>query len=182
MTDESLNKQSCDTICHVGYALNAKKLRRSGQSVAEGQQGKWFGGGLADIVCGSSQHVEGVVFHPWNHETPLAQQPEYHIIIHKLTEDILMDQDGRKLKELKDYLKRYPKTVIIDPIEAVQIVLSRSHTCERLQNVINIKKSNFPYHCPFAIPKFIVWSGESMAVDDIQRQLVAADLVLPVSL
>mmetsp|Transcript_36315 Transcript_36315/g.34318 ORF Transcript_36315/g.34318 Transcript_36315/m.34318 type:complete len:139 (-) Transcript_36315:1494-1910(-) len=124
-------------ICCVGYALNPKKLRKSGRepdekslsrdnaagsinhnndslSVAHSSSSSsgsinsnadnsnssicnsrnnndseqtWRGGGLADIVSDGLE-CEGVQFIPWNYEIPVALQPEFHVIIHKLTEDI----------------------------------------------------------------------------------------------
>jgi hypothetical protein len=80
-------------ICRVGYALNPKKLRKSGSdeppsqlvqtpavpsSSSHGNSSSnddiiWRGGGLADIVSDGVE-CKGVKFIPWNYETPLSQQ------------------------------------------------------------------------------------------------------------
>lgn len=79
-------------ICRVGYALNPKKLRKSGsidvqtapisQSLPESPticatvpllQAIWRGGGLADIISDGIE-CEGVQFIPWNYEVPISQQ------------------------------------------------------------------------------------------------------------
>ena len=58
-------------ICTVGYALNPKKMRKSGLDLtdceASGKKNKkWKGGGLADILSDQSQ--EGVSFVPYDFE------------------------------------------------------------------------------------------------------------------
>ena len=87
-------------ICRVGYALNAKKLRKGEDSVKEktknvhsssdlvlnkspGQECKkrtetsiWRGGGLADIISDGVE-IEGVQFIPWDYEVPIHQQVTY---------------------------------------------------------------------------------------------------------
>lgn len=79
-------------ICRVGYALNPKKLRKSGsidvqtapisQSSPESPticaavapvEAIWRGGGLADIISDGIE-CEGVQFIPWNYEVPISQQ------------------------------------------------------------------------------------------------------------
>ncbi len=77
-------------VCKVGYALNAKKLRKSGagsifqthekKSLKLGPHACWQGGGLSDILQfnvtgdGDSETCEGVQFLPWNWELPMDQQ------------------------------------------------------------------------------------------------------------
>ena len=79
-------------ICRVGYALNPKKLRKSGSidvqtaptstmssespsicAVATSTEALWRGGGLADIISDGLE-CEGVQFIPWNYEVPISQQ------------------------------------------------------------------------------------------------------------
>lgn len=79
-------------ICRVGYALNPKKLRKSGSidvqtatvrpsssestsicAVATPSEALWRGGGLADIISDGIE-CEGVQFIPWNYEVPISQQ------------------------------------------------------------------------------------------------------------
>ena len=65
----------------VGYALNAKKLRKSGydatphDSRSNGGKGEvWQGGGLADILGNIDAVVEGIQFMPWDPELPPSSQ------------------------------------------------------------------------------------------------------------
>ena len=85
-------------ICRVGYALNPKKLRKSGSDAISTQSVQttaaptssthegcsnvcevkdsgfiWHGGGLADIISDGIE-CNGVKFIPWNYELPLSQQ------------------------------------------------------------------------------------------------------------
>jgi hypothetical protein len=61
-------------VCHVGYALNPKKMRRSGVDNTESgnSRKKWKGGGLADIL--SDQVEEGVCFEPYNFDIPVEDE------------------------------------------------------------------------------------------------------------
>jgi len=82
-------------ICRVGYALNAKKLRKgddsgkdatskvvsaghstpSSSGAAEGAASTkiWRGGGLADIISDGVE-IDGVQFIPWDYEIPVHEQ------------------------------------------------------------------------------------------------------------
>ena len=96
-----MTEQGTNTICRVGYALNAKKLRKGDDSDKQksknvhslreslfgnypGHQGKtrstetsiWRGGGLADIIS-AGEEIEGVQFIPWDYEIPVHQQVLY---------------------------------------------------------------------------------------------------------
>ena len=92
-----MTEQRTSNICRVGYALNAKKLRKGEDgnkpksknvhSLGEiflgtdpGQECKnrtetniWRGGGLADIIS-DGEEIEGVQFIPWDYEVPVHQQ------------------------------------------------------------------------------------------------------------
>lgn len=111
----------------VGYALNAKKLRKGHNSTniivkrssSENSVYKdlssseinslqhWQGGGLADILENAAIYSTGdgdnpnIKFIPWNPFLPLNQQPHFDVLIHKLTEDIgASDEDpSEKQKE-----------------------------------------------------------------------------------
>ena len=96
-------QRTCN-ICRVGYALNAKKLRKgedsdkpktsknvhstSGSVLSKypGQEctkrtemSIWRGGGLADIIS-DGEAIEGVQFIPWDYEVPVHQQVSYSSI------------------------------------------------------------------------------------------------------
>ena len=75
--------------CHVGYALNPKKLRKSDDCVVsysvptssatcKPKLDRWSGGGLADILHvhdGSGQAVNNeITFIAWDWEIPLEEQ------------------------------------------------------------------------------------------------------------
>jgi hypothetical protein len=67
----------------------------------------WKGGGLADLL--SDKDDTDVRFVPVDFDLPLHEQPEYHVILHKLTEDIrvcVSDEEAQgKLTMLSDYLR-----------------------------------------------------------------------------
>jgi hypothetical protein len=117
-------------ICIVGYALNKKKLRKSGTAAVQPsslspntreqnvQQQKephtdssfssvWKGGGLADLL--NDKMDTSVRFVPVDFEKPLEQQPAFHVILHKLTEDIrsqdVAGDSKAKLRFLSEYLR-----------------------------------------------------------------------------
>lgn len=147
-------------ICRVGYALNAKKLRRAASVATAGEQpapqqqqssrlgSPWRGGGLADILELEPSAGELVQFIPWDHETPLECQPEFHVIIHKLTEDIDRVESSSKLQALEQYISQHPSTVIVDPIASVRKVVSRARTCFHLQSIENRLGNQCPFHQP----------------------------------
>ena len=64
-------------VCRVGYALNPKKLRKSGINssdvniYANGNK-KWKGGGLADILLHQIQ--DGVSFDAYNFDIPVEEE------------------------------------------------------------------------------------------------------------
>lgn len=177
--------ETFDDVCIVGYALNKKKLRKGGSAVTLSQSppppgelltsdsfnsnveataketysSVWKGGGLADVLSDTCN--TGVLFLPVDFDQPpdAPGQPVFHVIIHKLTEDIrAQDQvveSKAKLKYLEDYLRYFffvcyrvdviahricslhPSTVLVDPVDAVQQVISRSNVCLVLQRIMD---------------------------------------------
>jgi hypothetical protein len=81
----------------------------------------WKGGGLADILI-SNNCDDNIEFIPFDPDLDINEHPKYDIIIHKLTEDILINSD--KIISLQRYLISNPKCVIIDPIDNVRKVYS----------------------------------------------------------
>ena len=100
--------------------------------------------------------------------TPIASQhqPEFHVIIHKLTEDIDRKDSGDKISALKSYLEHYPKTVIVDSLDSVRKVISRRRCCESLANIIQRLASD----CPFSQPDFFIveTEGDSSPMNILQ--------------
>lgn len=186
--------------CIVGYALNAKKLRKSshggmentcesGEPVKFELLGKrksseynWKGGGLSDILESSlplpgNVISDSVAFVQLDYEVPLASQPKCDVIIHKLTEDI--DNNSKesiaKLKAIDSYLKEYPQTVIVDPICCVRKVISRARTCAHLSNI----EQKMGTSCSFAQPAYII-AEEGVGTGRIAQQLSEGGLSYPV--
>lgn len=187
------------STCVVGYALNAKKLRKSSHdgmttSCGGGEplksaspekrkscQYNWKGGGLSDILE-SSLPVSGnlvtdnVKFVQLDYEVPLAAQPKCDVIIHKLTEDI--DNDSKesvaKINLINTYLEAFPLTVIVDPISCVRKVISRARTCEHLSNI----ERRMGKACSFAQPAYII-AEESVGTQQIAKQLAESGLSYP---
>lgn len=60
-------------VCRVGYALNAKKMRKSHASPSNKSNEKlWSGGGLADIL--TDEVEEGVSFEPFDFDHSYDEQ------------------------------------------------------------------------------------------------------------
>jgi len=166
---------------------------------------EWHGGGLADILIANNNYDREtndntlssssssclrdndnnsnnnlVKFIHWDYEIPLERQPIVHVIIHKLTEDIDKNdnESKQKLLALELYLKKYPSTVIIDSIDSVRKVISRSRTCSYLHQI----QLNLEHHqCPFTQPNFvIVDDDDNMTNDNILTLLESSQLEFPV--
>ena len=104
-------------------------------------------------------------------------QPEFQVIIHKLTEDIDRTESLDKIKALKCYLQHYPNTVIVDSLDAVRRVISRARSCESLAKIIKKLDSN----CPFTQPGFfVVESEEESSVNNILELMCAKGICFPV--
>jgi hypothetical protein len=176
-------------ICRVGYALNPKKLRRAVLAVAEGvdagnkkeivrEKHIWRGGGLADILelpPDGSLEEELVEFLPWDPDVPVSEQPEFDVLIHKLTEDIDRVESLPKLHALEEYLKAHPKTIIVDPLSCVRKVVSRARTCEHLSSL----QQRLGERCPFTQPKHLLVSS-SHSDQDILDELQKRSINFPV--
>lgn len=228
-----LDMSDSSGICIVGYALNAKKLRKSSKcevikeithinnetninikpsimiinplnqcnpiddctssdildnvnnSIME-----WHGGGLADILLvntnsnnqitssSSTTNADNIVqFIPWDYEIPIENQAKFHVIIHKLTEDIdKLDKESiEKMKALESYLQTYTDTVIIDSIDAVRKVINREKTCIYLTNI----QSKLQDKCPFTIPNYMI-INRATTIDDIMDRFITQHLEFPV--
>ena len=164
-------------VCRVGYALNPKKLRKakgeddSTATAAQAEkQGPWCGGGLATIVGLDQQGdnvdegagVDGVVF------APLTAGGDFHVILHKLTEDLEAHpsssphSESDKLRVLREYLLSHPAAVVVDPLDNVRTVVNRAHTCACLQR-IQQRLGQGAAGCPFAQPAFAVADGSLLS-------------------
>lgn len=166
-----------ERICVVGYALNAKKLRKSDRPIlSQNKKNIWSGGGLSDIL--TDEIEEGVSFKAFDFELPLEQQPHYHAIIHKITEDIRSNdpESRRKVNRLQNYLRLHPNTIIIDPLSCVENVISRSRVCRVLDSIIGNFVRNFGSFCPFSQPKYLIVDH----TEKIYEKFEQSDLRFPV--
>lgn len=137
---------------------------------------EWRGGGLADILE-KNDNKDTVQFTFWDPDIPLNQQPDFDVIIHKLTEDIDRVESLHKMNALQEYLASHPKTKIVDPIEHVRKVISRSRTCKHLQN-IEFKLGD---SCPFRLPKYVLIDEKnSLSTDDILNLLKDEGITFPI--
>jgi len=194
----------CDPVtqgskCVVGYALNAKKLRKSSHDgmTTSGKGGEpqesesvekrrpneysWKGGGLSDILESSLPLVvnlapDSVSFVQLDYEVPLRAQPKCDVIIHKLTEDI--DNNSKesvaKINLIEAYLKEYPRTVIVDPLSCVRKVISRARTCEHLSNI----QQRLGKNCSFTQPAYMI-AEEGAGIQRMAEQLTEKGLSYP---
>lgn len=165
-------------VCIVGYALNAKKLRKSEVVSIPGVKNEWAGGGLADILQysgeGSSTDPVSIVFSQWNPDLPPESQKKFNVIIHKLTEDIEREEPSEKITSLNCYLNYYPETKIVDPIDSVRKVTSRLRTVETLRS----SQTALGPDCPFTQPKFI--HVNSMSILQIKEALSENSISYPI--
>lgn len=173
------------SIVYVGYALNPKKLRKS-EVKNIGNAAEWAGGGLADIVepsTNTSTSNSGIddthgqiVFSPWESSLPPTSQIKFHVIIHKLTEDIEKEESKDKLLALERYLHTYPDTKIIDPIESVRKVTSRIRTIES----IKVAQSKLGSQSPFTQPNFLHISTNDTSDQAIEELLQSKKIPFPI--
>lgn len=184
----SLCKMDSSRACRVGYALNPKKLRKSSMdntlaasnplpdSPSKKVIGEWRGGGLSDIL--DNIENDTVQFSIWDHEVPMHLQPDFDVIIHKLTEDIDRKESVDKMKALDNYLKHHPNTVIVDPIDSVRKVISRSRTCQHLSNI----ELTMGKQCPFRQPKYVVFedSNSVTSSEDTLKVIAQHGLTFPI--
>jgi hypothetical protein len=186
-------------ICRVGYAMNAKKLRRSASpsgpvtaSRSCGEVGTpgspavrnkpWSGGGLADIFLSQPSDTETedesqeeiVRFSAFSFDDVddlnLSSVKEFQVLIHKLTDDIEKGDPVDRLRSMQCYLLSN-KCVLVDPFDAVHLVTSRVRTCNLLQSIID--KQLIP---SFSIPKF----GLLNKKDDLVQVLQENNITFPV--
>lgn len=169
-------------VCLVGYALNKKKMRRSdaptsspsSSSVApsfswEDRANSWRGGGLADLLYDTTD--KSVCFQAFDFESDLDQLPEFDVIIHKLTEDIRGrgSESSRKIGMLMEYMKRHPNAVLVDPIEAVRLVICRNRLCLALQRIISQYEPRIPYDGNASI------EGKAVERNHVKKQRISGN-------
>lgn len=135
---------------------------------------KWAGGGLADILAEPCLE-DGLVFQAWDPEQLPENQPFFHLIIHKLTEDIDRDESRGKIAALETYLRHYPSCRLVDPLDAVRKVISRARTCHHLGAI----ESRLGPQCPFRQPRYLVIS-EFDSVPTVRQRLAESSFRWPV--
>ena len=123
----------------------------------------------------------------------LKIQPTFHVIIHKLTEEIDRKEPSEKILALQEYLRLHPSTVIVDSFAAVHLVTSRARSCEALGRIIqrrhlefarsntNVYSHDRSARC-FSQPKFVAVRPEDhmMGPDKIMRMMNEAGFGFPV--
>ena len=72
-----------------------------------------------------------------------------------------------KIASLEKYLKFYKNVVIVDPIDSLRKVLSRSRTCLSLEQII--KKTP---QCPFNQPQFAVVDNANTIVSSMKERCI----------
>jgi inositol-1,3,4-trisphosphate 5/6-kinase/inositol-tetrakisphosphate 1-kinase len=170
--------------CHrIGYALNPKKLRKpnlvsqeiNNSSIRDPKiKAKWAGGGLADILT-QTELTDNLTFTPWDPELPPDQQPFFHVIIHKLTEDLDREESREKIEALQAYLRHWQHTILLDPLESVRKVISRARTCAHLSNI----ETRLGNQCPFRQPRYLIIE-ENDSVEKVKLQMRQLNLSMPV--
>lgn len=189
----------------VGYALNAKKLRKSSHILSRSNENlhithgthsperdkeckqapQWQGGGLSDILKSEDESdlCPDIKFIQWNPNLPADQQPLFDVLIHKLTEEIGADYSSDqaalnpKICSLQSYLNLHPSTVIVDPILAVRLVTNRARTCAALAS---IQERLGDRNCPFHQPRFIEVTNQCCTNLDVIKALDEKNIRFPV--
>lgn len=97
-------------------------------------------------------------------------QRRFDIIIHKITEDIRSsDDDSRaKISHLEKYLLLNPHTQIVDPLDSVEKVISRSRVCNILDSIIKRQLSRTG-KCDFNQPSYVVVDNVSIIEEVVSR-------------
>jgi hypothetical protein len=182
-------QKSKSSVCRVGYALNAKKMRKSSiDSTAAANSNyvptpskcvtttEWRGGGFADILEKNTD-TDTIQFGLWDPDVPLALQPDFDVIIHKLTEDIDRKESSHKMNALQAYLSSHPQTRIVDSIDNVRKVVSRFRTCGHLDNI----ETKLGDECPFRQPKYLLIDDkQGLSTDDILNLLSDKGITFPI--
>ncbi len=184
-------QKSKSSVCRVGYALNAKKMRKSSVDTTTTTSSnlnialpspksvtttEWRGGGFADILEKNTD-IDTIQFGLWDPDVPLSLQPEFDVIIHKLTEDIDRIESIHKMNALQAYLSSHPQTKIVDPIDNVRKVVSRFRTCGHLDNI----ETKLGDDCPFRQPKFLLIDDkQGLSTDDILNLLSDKGITFPI--
>ena len=119
----------------------------------------------------------------------------FHVIIHKLTEEIDRKEPSEKILALREYLRLHPATVIVDSFDAVHLVTSRARSCEALGRIIqrrhlelahsntnNVCSYDRSSSCCFSQPRFVAVRHEdhAMGPDRIMRMMTEAGFGFPV--
>jgi len=170
----------------VGYALNAKKLRKSHNSSSNiivkrsssensvykdlnsseiSNLKNWQGGGLADILENASIYSttdDGenmkIKFIPWNPSLPLIQQPHFDVLIHKLTEDIgACEEENQKEHSKLSALIAYLKLHTSTVlVDPIIAVKKVTSRARTCATLALIQNKIGSQRCPFSQPQFII--------------------------
>jgi hypothetical protein len=79
--------------CRVGYALNAKKMRKSlpDSTSIENLKRHWQGGGLSDLL--ETPH-EGIIFAPFEYDTAIKNSEVWRTPISSTITDFISCNEG----------------------------------------------------------------------------------------
>lgn len=184
---DAVNNSDCpnkEAVCIVGYALNAKKLRKSEShpNVVSSALSKdvWNGGGLADILNSTDSDHLNVHFEQWDNHKPNSMQTNFNVIIHKLTEDISRKEPTDRLLAIQEYLNYNPNCTLVDSFESVQKVVLRSTTYITIDIMYQKYRLKQPLqHCPINQPRYII-VNECHSTNDILHLMNDNNLTFPI--
>ena len=174
----------------------------NGHATSEGEESfgrvgvsRWRGGGLADLLTAEEDESNNstntgsstcrVRFEPFEAVTNRCLKP-FDVIIHKLTEDLINEEREResgkgklseRLEAIRTYLARNPRTVILDPLHAVNRVVSRLRTMQSLLSAHTAHHTTTATTAPppFQRPNFLF----AVNVDSLLSQLPLSTLQFP---
>jgi inositol-1,3,4-trisphosphate 5/6-kinase/inositol-tetrakisphosphate 1-kinase len=130
----------------VGYWLTDKKIRRLNFDAFE-------------ALCRSS----GIDMVKLNLDQPLDQQGPFHLILHKITDQLARTQDGsqtvmKQIEAVQAYLSEHPEIKVIDPVENVMRLLDRHQQYQIVKECQVVDEQ-----CHYYIPAFVELTTSDVA-------------------
>ena len=188
----------------VGYALNAKKLRKSSHSTSTYNGNEinfaiqqqllsddskqvsstifWQGGGLLDILQNSAisegEKTE-IEFIQWNPLVQPSKQPHFDVLIHKLTEDIgagdASEENEQSNSKIFALLTYLKLNSSTVIVDPITSVKKVTSRARTCSTLSAIQAGVGIFRCPFNLPKFILL--ESSSTSQTSRKDASADVL-----
>lgn len=98
-----------------------------------------------------------------NLDQPLDQQGPFHLILHKITDQLARTQDGsqtvmKQIEAVQAYLSEHPEIKVIDPVENVMRLLDRHQQYQIVKECQVVDEQ-----CHYFIPSFVEFTTSDVA-------------------